>query len=345
MGCEGPEGPVGPDGPQGLSGEQGVAGEQGPAGSDGTPGVDGNAVCLECHNLTTMGEKEAEYEQSGHYEASTLRYAKYNVCGACHGNEGFVQRINTGWDTLATNLTYVTPIQCSTCHDFHVTLDQENEGPDYAMRVNDPVELRAYRTNEYEAPKDSVVTIDFGSNSNLCAQCHQPRQEESYRVTYIDGEDSVMLGSSSYGPHYNTQSAIVWGLIGANIAGTYDYAEVNSTAHSNEGACVNCHMHEGNHTWKPSVDACKSCHDSYTGDDFDLNNIQTEVTALLATLQEKLIAEGLLAYDDNRGEYRVVRNVKFYTPYTRALWNYKTVLDDQSTGVHNPPYIKALLKY
>lgn len=338
--CEGPEGPPGPAGAQGPAGP---AGPQGPAGSDGTPGVDGNAVCLACHNLATMAEKETQYMQSGHYAATTLSRGTRNVCGACHGNEGFVQRISTGWDTLATDLAYVTPIQCQTCHDFHITLDQENEGPDYAIRINDPVDLRAYRWYSYEPPNDSVVTIDFGTNSNLCAQCHQPRRDESYRVEYIPGEDSVILGTGGYNPHPSTQAAIVWGVIGANIEGDWAYPEVNSTSHSKEGGCINCHMHEGSHTWIPTVDACKSCHDNYPEEDFDHDNIQTEVAQLLAELEEKLITAGILQYDPDRDEYRAVTGVKLYTPYTRALWNYGTILEDHSMGVHNPPYIKALL--
>jgi formate-dependent nitrite reductase cytochrome c552 subunit len=189
-----------------------------------------------------------------------------------------------------------------------------------------------------------VVTIDFQNNSNLCAQCHQPRRDESYQVTYIEGEDSVILGTDHYDPHPNTQAATVWGLIGANIEGPFSYPEVNSHPHSNEGGCVNCHMYERNHTWIPSVDACKSCHENYPEEDFDHDNIQTEVASLLATLEEKLITAGILIWNDEDAEYLPITDVKIYKPYSRALWNYGVVHADHSMGVHNPEYITTLLQ-
>ncbi len=341
--CEGPTGPQGPVGPAGTAGPQGPAGAD---GSDGTPGVDGNAICIACHNLTTKAAVQAQYEESGHFAATTLSRALDQSCGICHGNEGFLEKVQTGRDTLAAELAYATPVQCGTCHDFHQTLDFTNEGPDVAMRINDAVDMLAYRYGFWEAPNDSVVTIDYANNSNLCLQCHQPRRDETYRLTYFEGEDSVMLGTFRYNPHHSAAGGIVWGLIGANIEGAFAYAEVNSSSHSKgvegiEGSCVGCHMYEKSHTWEPSVDACKACHTTYTGDDFNLNNLQTEVTALLETLKQNLIDNGLLELDD--GEYIPVSGKKLYAPHVRALWNYETILEDQSLGVHNPAYVKALL--
>ena len=57
----------------------------------------------------------------------------------------------------------------------------------------------------------------------------------------------------------------------------------------------------------------------------------------METLRQLLDANGMFDEDGyyNEGIYPVV--------LAQAAWNYKTLLEDKSEGVHNPDYVKALL--
>jgi len=76
--------------------------------------------------------------------------------------------------------------------------------------------------------------------------------------------------------------------------------------------------------------------------------VQTEVEAMLEEVKAALIASGIMAadYTDDAGELQVGRSVPGVYPeaVARAMWNYKMVVYDQSMGVHNSGYAKALLE-
>lgn len=319
--CEGPEGPQGPTGPQGEQGPQG------PAGEDGTPGVAGNATCLECHNLETKARVESEYETSVHASGSTTARATSNQCAKCHSSEGFIETQHTGRDTTAMGIAIPTRISCETCHDFHQTLDQENEGPDYAIRALDPVKLLINIDDE-------PYTVDLGDESNLCANCHQPREE----APEMGVTDSTSVTSTHYGPHHGPQSTIFEGVGGYEVAGTTSYP-LTPSSHREMLSCVQCHMYETSHTWEPSLARCNTaeCHDGAAAS-FDVNNVQTDMGNLLTALEEKLKGAGIL--DANGG----IVTGKYTTDQVGALYNFELISDDRSLGVHNPRYIEALLR-
>ncbi len=313
MSCEGPAGSAGTDGIDGIDGID---------GSDGTPGTAGNTVCLECHNTTTKTLIASDYNESVHAAGGAVGYAgSRNDCAKCHSNEGFIETQHTGHDTTATGFAIPTAIQCETCHDFHKTLDFENDGQDYALRTNTAVALLM---------DEGATTLDFGNNSNLCANCHQPREN----TPVDDGTGFFEITSKRYGPHHGPQSTIVAGIKGYEISGTETYP---SSDHAHKaGSCTQCHMTDKDHSMEPSLATCNECHSGLT--DFDYNGVQTTVTAKLAALESALDAAGLL---DASG---------YFVPGTYgidtvgAMYNYKTVQEDRSMGVHNPPYILALLQ-
>ena len=300
MSCEGPEGPAGED------------------------GIDGNAICLECHNSTTQDLVAEQYEESTHatsnlmYTGETVyQYANRVDCAKCHTNEGFIETQHTGLDTVAAAFGIPTRIQCETCHDFHESLDFETDGEDYAMRKTTPIAL---------VMDEGATTIDFGDNSNLCGECHQPRTEAP------TGTADFTVTSTHYGPHHGPQATLVEGIKGYEVAGTETYPS-SQHAHRTGASCVTCHMHEQNHTMEASLDACN---DGLT--DFDYNDVQTTVENKLAALQSALQTAGLLDADGEiiTGTYPV--------EHVGALYNYEMIIDDKSMGVHNPPYITALLQ-
>lgn len=308
MSCEGPEGAPGTDGTDGIS---------------GVDGVDGNAVCLDCHNSTTQDLVAEQYYESVHAAGGAVGYAgSRNDCAKCHSNEGFLETQHTGMDTTATGFDLPTAIQCETCHDFHETLDfTDSVNVDYALRTRTAVALLM---------DDGATTLDFGNNSNLCANCHQPRTD-----TPVDpGTGFLEITNKRFGPHHGPQSTVVAGIKGYEVAGTVAYP---SSDHAHKaGACTQCHMNEQNHSMEADIDACKVCHDDIT--DFDYNNVQTDIAAKLAILEIALDDAGLF---DASG-YMVPGTYGIDT--VGAFYNFKTVQEDRSMGIHNPPYILALLQ-
>lgn len=308
-------------------------GPQGPAGLDGAPGTSGTAICAQCHNLETKATITSQYDSSVHGTSQIIagqvlyRYAgagdSRKACAICHTSQGFQERFETGLDTIAAGLLLPDHIDCEACHDFHQTLDQENEGPDYALRSKDPVSL---------IMTDHTTTLDLGNESNLCVNCHQPREAGPE----ADANGNYHVSSSHWGPHHGPQGTLLAGIGGYEVAGTEAYPTPESTTHFKDATCVKCHMYQQHHTFEPSIDACKECHDGIT--DFDFNGVQTTVTNLLEELKTELTTAGLLNATGGEvvGTYPVDQ--------AGALYNYLMVEDDRSEGVHNTKYIEALLR-
>ena len=320
--CTGPEGPMGPAGTDGVN------------GTDGTDGVDGNAVCLECHNLANKAAKETEYEKSQHAEGEYVGYAGGRQgCALCHSHEGHLEALWLGGDTTASTagIAYPSAITCETCHDFHSTLDFENDGDDYALRLNGPIDFMMARVNG-----ESEI-VDFGMGNNQCVTCHQPRRGGPV----ADANDSFRITSTHWGPHHGPQANTVYGWGMVEIPGPETYPTKGSHAHFKDAGCVGCHMGTatgdvGGHTFWPNVENCKPCHSDATS--FDYEGIQTEVMDLLDQLEVKLEAAG--SYHDG---HPVVGT--YHISVAEATYNYIWLApEDKSYGVHNPEYILAVLK-
>jgi len=305
---------------------------EGPAGADGLngePGVAGNAVCLTCHNTATKTLITDQYDLSGHAAGLYVGYAGGRQgCARCHSHEGYVECQFTGQDTTASadGVLLPTAIGCGTCHDFHATLDFENDGADYALRDNGAQSLIMY---------DHEVTLDMGNNSNVCAYCHQPRRAYDYDAAAVD---SFNISSSHWGPHHGPHATLVYGMGGYEVPGSMSYEADGSTSHFADAGCTTCHMHDGNHSWHPELASCTECHASATS--FDVNGVQTEIAGLIQDLEDALVAKGVMEVTD--GEAHVVTG-KYPPAQVGAFFNYATMVDDRSNGVHNPAYIKALL--
>ena len=316
---------MGPQGPQGPQGEQGIP------GNDGTPGVAGTAGCIECHNLDTKYEVTYQYEGSVHATGSTAARSSSTSCAPCHSKQGFIETQYTGADKTVNGFPYPTRIDCGACHSFHETLELA-EAPDYALRTTDPVELLMYR-----AAGMDPVTVDLGDASNLCANCHQPRTAPPVD----NGSGEFTVTSTHYGPHHGPQTTIMQGLGGYEIAGV-DYP--NETPHTKASSCVTCHMHDGDHEFEPSLASCNTteCHNGEITT-LAANPRQISVANLLTTLRDELELAGLLEEDLETGEFHPVTGT-YPIDQVGALYNYETIVDDRSMGVHNFKYVEALLQ-
>ncbi|MPQ48333.1 hypothetical protein GCQ56_15120 [Marinifilum sp. N1E240] len=315
-------------------GPMGPAGADGTDGTNGTNGTDGTTTCLACHNDAVQTLITTQYESSTHggsqnfYPGSPLvsDYAgARNDCAKCHSHEGFIETQKTGRDTTAADFEIPTNITCNTCHSTHGTLDFETDGQDYALSTNIPVALLI----------DKNAEVDFGNSSNLCANCHQPRTGP----TVPDGDGNFEVTSSRYGPHHSPQATMVAGIAGYETL-TGEYPTAGTSTHATAGSCVLCHMADKDdvaaHDWVPTIESCTACHTSLTT--FDHNGFQTKIQGLMDDLKAELTTAGLLDVDG-----AIVLGT-YPAEQAGALYNYKTVLEDQSLGVHNPRYTEALLE-
>ncbi|UJH66652.1 hypothetical protein [Allomuricauda sp. SCSIO 65647] len=338
----------GPPGADGIDGIDGV---------DGMDGQDGTASCVSCHSNTTRDIVEGSFAVSSHGAGFVFSFAGTREdCASCHSTLGHLDFLAFG-EVDPASLSDSSPITCATCHDSHDTFDFENDGTDFALRSIDPVTLEI----------DGTTVVDFGGTSNNCTICHQPRN--SYVIPAEDGTGKYVVATTRFGPHHGPQSTVLEGIMGANIAGSVGYPGVGSAAHRTGASCVSCHMgestdiNEGLHSWNVTETSCVTCH---------ANGVPSELAGFtedMATLKQLLSevvgeeyavdAEGNPVYDtegnpvgtgvpvvglivDDPGPNRSNEGI-FTTAEAQAAWNYMTLLEDQSSGTHNPGYSRALL--
>jgi hypothetical protein len=309
----------GPAGPAGANGVDGVD------GTDGTDGVDGNSTCLECHTLAKMEGIAHSYAMSQHATGDFVGYAGgRSACAKCHSHEGFTETLLTGMDTTAANIPIPTAFNCNTCHGSHVSLDPE-DGDMTPLNGTAPFTLLM---------DDHTTTLDMG-NSNLCASCHQPRTP----APTDDGTGMYTITSSHYGPHHGPQGTVLQGIGGYEVG--VGYPEPGSDIHRQQSSCIACHLtytpdaDYGGHKFTVGVAVCTSCHEGAT--DMDINGKQTEIEGLTNTLKDLLMTQGVLDAEGHvvPGTYTIDQAGAFY--------NYATVVEDRSKGVHNYDYCKQLL--
>jgi hypothetical protein len=312
-------------GPQGLAGIDGAPGADGYVGVDG---VDGTASCVACHNTSHRETVQATYQESGHAAGGAVAYAGgRGSCSRCHSNEGYINYI-TG--KPAVDISSPTAVGCTTCHEKHSTFDFENDGHDYALRSMGPVTLDL---------TDASYVIDYGDASNNCVSCHQPRS----KAPVDDGTGMYLQTSSRFYPHYGPQSTFLEGIQGAMIdGGTTAYPGAKAATHRTGASCTTCHMGaksadntKGLHSFNINMANCNiTCHQS---------GVPTEVGGLAAemsALHDKLFGLGLIKEDGST----IVQTTTIPFKTAQALWNYKTVEEDHSHGIHNPAYARYLVK-
>ena len=338
VGCSGAEGSVGPAGPAGPAGTAGAAGAAGPAGPAGSAVTVGAATCSDCHNDTTLIlSKRLQSDTTTHMTGGAHDYAGgRSGCTACHSSEGFQEMVALGLtpDTVEEAPGNPSPQNCRTCHQIHTTYTEA----DFALETTAPVILYA-----------SGETFDMG-DGNLCANCHQPR-----RLGPEEGGGEYEITSTHWGPHHGPQSTV---LLGISAYGVADSTSIHYTLVTD--GCPVCHMVAGDHTLAASTAGCQSCHAEL--DTLDYNGVQTEIKALFDELQALLLAAGLLEeVVDEEGERVLLTDegmeVTGYEPtevhphpgtYSEAqagaAWNWMIVYEDNSFGIHNPSWTKAILE-
>jgi hypothetical protein len=279
--------------------------------------------CTQCHNDTTLiWSKEAQFrENSVHGTGEAFERGEETSCAGCHGTEGAKQRINAGLpphDPSIEGVVNVSPFDCRTCHNIHMTYTEA----DWALTGGDQAVKLEYSDGTFD-----------GGQGNLCANCHQIRNEPP---TVAAG--NVEITSGRFGTHYGVEAQMLLGEGGLGVTG-------ESSAHYElvDNTCVGCHMgEERSHTYLPAVERCQECHEE--AENFDIEGVQTEVAAMLEELHGIFVAEGMLNPENDQWIASSDAPLTVPEAVAQAMWNYKFVTYDQSMGVHNADYAKALLE-
>ena len=146
-------------------------------------------------------------------------------------------------------------------------------------------------------------------------------------------------------------------LLGVGGYGEYKGSNVHYDA-VDEG-CISCHMTDtavgkvaGGHTMNITYEAegepaefltgCFTCHEDI--ESLDRNGVQTEIAAMIEKVRVLLVKQGLIVADSEPGAIPDGVAGTFTSEQAGALWNFKTVMEDRSEGIHNPGYTKFLLQ-
>lgn len=360
-------GPQGPQGPAGINGTN---------GTNGTNGIDGGQVCLSCHNVDYGVVQPATFAVSGHASGSALP-GRSGGCLTCHSDAGYKASYASG--NISAGIPGLTDansgiINCTTCHaGGHASSAVAISGKDAALRSAGFYKLAV------PSSTGADIIIDYKNNSNNCIHCHQSRRSDVTGLTPNATTGLISL-STHTGPHYGNQVALLEGMFGAELIGPNApaYPAKGSATHRKGASCTSCHMGavkngKGNHTMRPVLDNCKTCHTGAGVTTYNINGGQTKIKNLMLELAEELVRvspetyviynytgskslpaanrpidhvnyhdndlsllnqSGATAHKDND---RAVRSAKAY-------WNWRYIYQDHSYGLHNPVYADALLK-
>lgn len=383
MGAPGPAGPVGPTGPAGSS-----------VFPDAGTGALSGACTTPCHTFNGVVD-QWRFSNHSHPQENEIGGG---ACGNCHALDGLQQRRANVYSVppdagvaqgvpnghisyRAANgstseisyggATTIGKIACSTCHAFDATNDPHVTGkytPGSApIRVPGGVSDTAMiEKSESGATQTTGQSVSY-RRGNVCVFCHKSRKDVTFYVTA-----SNPISNARWGPHEGPVSDVYSAKGGYHFAGQTYSSSAHVTDPRMADACVACHMRPvkangdvPDHTMKPTVEFCRSCHTSYTGTDFDVQGGRTLVRKALTELQTLLDGRGLLtraevapygaldADEIGDGQFHLDKsrpgtgpggaNQVLDAATAGALYNYFIIARSKDLGVHNPTYTKQLL--
>ncbi|MDO9261690.1 MAG: ammonia-forming cytochrome c nitrite reductase subunit c552 [Flavobacteriaceae bacterium] len=333
----------------GPAGTQGTAGTNGTNGTNGLAGANGDNICLRCHNADFRVIQPATFALTPK-KGSLLRGTTY--CKNCHTDDGYKLYAAKGFTNMKdiSGPDGIVGITCTTCHSGgHGSAAAAISGVDAALRNGSSAVVF---TEQWVAGTSDI--IDFKNNSNTCVTCHQPRDPYRTQIT-TNPDGTINIITSRPGPHYGTQTVLLEGFFAHEISGTVAYPAKGSGAHRKGASCVKCHMGaastdklSGNHSFKPVLDNCKTCHTGAGVINYDINGGQTKIKNLMKDLAKEinrvaplwtLDVDGALVVPSSQTSRNNMKDV-----VAKAIWNYRMLYYDHTYGLHNPKYAEALLK-
>jgi hypothetical protein len=311
--------------------------------------------CNQCHNAVIAGATTGKHNLGAYWLASkhstmptfnqTIKgsHAPSAGCARCHSGTGFFNWTNDHKYAGSTSDYAVgaSSLSCPVCHDAH-----SDANPNQIRTVKIDSLVNGYKPTA-------------GGKGLLCMNCHQERTNVNTKIT----TKAPYYGwGDRFGAHHSPQADVLFGQDG------YEYGKTLSVSTHGfivQDACVTCHMptltvgssiHSSHAMTMDSagVNGCQSCHpgsktiaDIKTRfQDYDGNGkveaFQVEVAGLMAKLKAKLPIDPATGNPINSMKDSLL--VKNNPKLIQAIWNYYLILNDGSTGVHNPQYVIALLK-
>lgn len=311
--------------------------------------------CFNCHN-GQMDAMQGEWVNSIHGSGDNVDYTSRDGsdCVRCHNQEGFITWINTG--TLLPSAGNAKAIGCFACHNPH-------ENGDLRLRTEAPVTMA----------DGDVFNV---GRANLCARCHQSRDFPT--IT-----DNFTITSSRFGPHHGPQGDMLIASVGYEAIPGFVAGSNTLHKDVVTNGCVGCHMnyantHEGYNVGGHSFNMldedgnslaadCKTsgCHnagtlafgtagshgpfdfrlaDTAAAKDWDDDGVkegyQAEMEGMLDSLATLLDLQNIL----NPSTGLAVTGTYADGDLVGAYWNYITVEDDRSWGIHNWEYMASLVE-
>lgn len=314
--------------------KEGPAGKDGVDGKDGEPGIngqDGTATCAVCHDNSEEVEiKIAQWGGSKHAIGGT-NFENAAGCAPCHTSQGFKEALANDTTACVAAIENPANINCYTCHKVHDTYSEA----DWELRKTD--------ANTFWLTGD---VVDLGAG-NLCVRCHQPRI--SYQIPDVTNPEGIYtVGSTRWGPHHGPQGTTLNGLAYYKVGSDY----MNSMHTSIEDGCVGCHMaspvgyNSGGHTFKVfdeeeglNTAGCIDCHTASEANDA-VESLQAEIQTSLDSLGVLLVAAGI--YNPAGTSGTAVKG-DYPNKVAGAYWNFISIIEDKSMGVHNPKFVRKIL--
>ena len=299
--------------------------------------------CGTCHSGAPHASFLEDWSHGAHRLLEGPAISTGGACLQCHEGRTVAQRF--GGSDVFVEVSSTTPmtIGCASCHNPH--------GSDSTAELREPISTR--------------------DTTNLCIRCHQRNAVPDTANTRgpHSPQGPTLLGLSGWRP-----AGFVWDS--TNIP-----THANVTA--NPRLCVTCHMDTldvknagGKLAWHytghgfyaapcvdtagvDSTDSCdiavrsfaactaSGCHASEDAARANLQALDQELAFLTGTLWTDVNADGKIDAGDT-GLLTQVPATEFkrdsvITVAEGALFNVQLVSVDGSHGVHNPPYLKALL--
>lgn len=298
-----------------------------------------NVQCESCHGPVGSAENTLDFGHTGDktgYDAET--------CGQCHqeGHHPYMEEWSqsghaSGAPAFFSRNTHGECYYCHFAQDFvKFVEDSANYDPFEEVEGGDAEYLADITCVTCHDPHGSdnpgSLRLPVSGDEVICDVCHTS-QVESVDVTKT--------------PHHTTSEALSGSeYFGYQYPGESYQNSIHTFAAANR--CIDCHVHsEGfnsetgtavtGHTFEASVEACAECHtDYYSVVDtsnhetmFDYRGVQSRIDSLMGVLEAELAAA--TSADSQTFEFQA------------ALYNYRSVDQEGSMGIHNTKLVEKLL--
>ncbi len=302
-------------------------------------------VCVTCHtdDDNRYLRPTGQWENSAHADDHLLQTivdingsdADVASCGPqCHTHEGYIKYIDQG---VIQAVTAPNVIGCFTCHephtgDFGTWSDRTLRGDEEFILLQGP---RVYG--------------DQGA-STICAQCHQALE------AHPDTTLPTVTLTWNFGPHYSGQADVMIGVGGYLFTDTL----IENSHDSIPDGCFGCHYgtgqgyNFGQHTFRLENDFTEQqylancegsgCHSSGASLDNLYDYVKYDSLEIFADSLETLLKNW--DYLDPEDDSGLAINVgaRMENDLAQILYNYLLYRMDGSRGVHNPAYMRELLR-